>query len=132
MGIFSFFKNRKKKTTISYGDDEIVDYKYSQSEIIANKMKDNEPVKVEEISLMISDYFDIKAIEGRLHKFNPTLLKESVFLLEDVTLMVDENDSPKSVKLKLKEHVFNLDLTLIVNAKDFHEVFQPVKLTQLS
>jgi len=131
MKFFSFLFNSKKKkpdTAYTFNKEPVPKTTISQIEQIVNRMKNRELVPLKDVNLVISDYFDTKSIEGNLHKLNPTILTESVFCVESVTLVHSKDETPKTVKVVLKEHLFDLDVSVTIDIKDFHEVFKPVKL----
>lgn len=136
MNIFSFFKKRKSPNyntkTLNYTQEKLPDELPTLIDVIKDKMKRSEPTTMTEISMLISDVFDIKAIESNLHRISPHIAKESVFAIDTVTLVTNKYDVPETLKIFLKEQTFGIRMSIDIDIKDFHEVFQPVKLNQMS
>lgn len=129
---FSFFSKKKPNTTVSYNNEPIPKNAPSQSELILDKMHKGERLPVGQVNTVLSDYFDIKAVQGNVHKFNNTLMSETVFIIESITVNCNEDKVPVTATIVLKESVFNLQMSVIIDAHTFHEVFVPVELTKIT
>lgn len=131
--LFSLFnKPEQPKHTTTIDNSVVHDKELSQQDIIINKMKHRTPLTMTDINLALSDLFNIKAIDGRLHRLNKTLIEQSVFIIESVHLNSDNKDVPLSVTITLEENVFNLKMEIVIDASTFHEIFTPVKLSTIT
>lgn len=101
-------------------------------ESIIEKMRKKEGVTLPEISLVMSDLFDQRAVSFTTQKLREVILKDSIFIIDEVRLVSkDANSKPTNLQFKLKELVFNMDMEISVPAAHFHEIFRPIDLTHL-
>lgn len=125
-------KNKQPRYTTTLDNSVVPDKELTQKDIIINKMKARTPLGMTDINLTLSDLFDIKAIDGTVHRFNKTLLDQAVFIIDLVHLNTDNKDLPISMTIVLQESVFNLKMEVAIDAATFHEVFTPVELSKIT
>ena len=131
--LFSLFRKQEPpKHTTTIDNSVVTDEDLSQQDIIIEKMRNRTPLTMTDINLTLSDLFDIKAIDGTLHRLNKTLIDQAVFVIESVHLNTDNNDIPLSVTIMLQESIFNLKMEVVIDASTFHEIFTPVKLATIT
>ena len=129
--LFSFFKKKEYVSTYTNIPEPIPLPRRpkTKTQLTVERMKKNEALPLTDINLLLSDCLDIKSIEGTVHKLNPTLIKEAAFIIDHTHLVTDEKDNPVAVTITLEESVFNLKMSVVIDASTFHEAFTPVKLT---
>ena len=129
--LFSFFK--KKEYVSPYTNTlepiPLPRRPKTKTQLTVERMKKNDPLPLTDINLLLSDCLDIKSIEGTVHKLNPTLIKEAAFIIDHTHLATDEKNNPVTLTIVLTESVFNLKMSVVIDASTFHEAFTPVKLT---
>ena len=129
--LFSFFKKKEYVSPYTNTQEPIPLPRRpkTKTQLTVERMKKNDALPLTDINLLLSDCFDIKSIEGTVHKLNPTLMKEAAFIIDHTHLVTDEKDNPVAVTITLEESVFNLKMSVVIGASTFHEAFTPVKLT---
>ena len=129
--LFSFFKKKEYLSPYTNTQEPIPLPRRpkTKTQLTVERMKKNDPLPLTDINLLLSDCLDIKSIEGTVHKLNPTLIKEAAFIIDHTHLATDEKNNPVALTIVLTESVFNLKMSVVIDASTFHEAFTPVKLT---
>ena len=129
--LFSFFKKKEYVSPYTNTAEPIPLPRRpkTKTQLTVERMKKNDPLPLTDINLLLSDCFDIKSVEGTVHKLNPTLIKEAAFIIDHTHLATDEKNNPVALTIVLTESVFNLKMNVVIDASTFHEAFTPVKLT---
>lgn len=129
--LFSFFKKKEYVSQYTNVPEPIPlpGRPKTKTQLTVERMKKNEAMPLTDINLLLSDCFDIKSIEGTVHKLNPTLIREAAFVIDHTQLATDEKNNPVALTITLEESVFNLKMSVVIDASTFHEAFTPVKLT---
>ena len=140
-GIINRFKerfhgNEIKNVTTTLTDtkhDEVKNESMTSTQLIIDKMKRKENVTLNEISILMSDLFDQKAVPTNTFKLREVFVKDCLFILEEVRLVSSDNDSPpKDMVFRLKEAVYGIDMEITVTAPNFHEIFYSLDLQNLN
>ena len=129
--LFSFFKKKEYVSLYTNTQEPIPLPRRpkTKTELTVERMKKNDALPLTDINLLLSDCFDVKSIEGTVHKLNPTLIREAAFIIDHTHLATDEKNNPVALTIVLTESVFNLKMSVVIDASTFHEAFTPVKLT---
>lgn len=129
--LFSFFKKKEYVSPYTNTQEPIPLPRRpkTKTQLTVERMKKNDALPLTDINLLLSDCFDIKSIEGTVHKLNPTLIREAAFIIDHTHLATDEKNNPVALTIVLTESVFNLKMSVVIDASTFHEAFTPVKLT---
>lgn len=129
--LFSFFKKKEYVSPYTNTTEPIPLPRRpkTKTQLTVERMKKNEAMPLTDINLLLSDCFDVKSIEGTVHKLNPTLIREAAFIIDHTHLATDEKNNPVALTIVLTESVFNLKMSVVIDASTFHEAFTPVKLT---
>ena len=129
--LFSFFKKKEYVSPYTNTQEPIPLPRRpkTKTQLTVERMKKNDPLPLTDINLLLSDCFDVKSIEGTVHKLNPTLIREAAFIIDHTHLATDEKNNPVALTIVLTESVFNLKMSVVIDASTFHEAFTPVKLT---
>lgn len=116
-------------TTATEGSNAKHDLDPAISDLI-NKLKDGEQISNSQLNKLASFYFNIPPIPNSYYKFNSSIQQGMTFEIEGVDTITNEVDDIIAIKLILRELVYNIDLTMKINVKDFHEFLLPIP-TQL-
>lgn len=129
--LFSFFKKKEYVSPYTNTTEPIPLPRRpkTKTQLTVERMKKNDALPLTDINLLLSDCFDVKSIEGTVHKLNPTLIREAAFIIDHTHLATDEKNNPVALTIVLTESVFNLKMSVVIDASTFHEAFTPVKLT---
>lgn len=136
-----WFKKRSrkediKKVTTTLTDskrDEVLNVSLTDTQAIIDKMKRKENMTLQEISILMSDLFDQKAIQTTTHKFREVFVRDCLFVIEEVRLVSSsETSPPRDMVFRLKETVYGIEMEITVTASNFHEIFQSLDLTNLN
>ena len=123
--IKAFFFKEKTTTKVSTSIGETLELKKPISNPVIDKLRKSEEVSLTEISLLMSDMFDCKAIKSKYLKFHKVLVDEAMFEISHVHLLEDEGTGKSCVTLHLREVSFGINMTVQIDPKDFHDVFKP-------
>lgn len=137
----NWFKERSKKNSVKKLTTTLTDTKHGEvkqvtltdTQLVVDKMKRKENVTLNEISLLMSDLFDQKAIPTNTFKLREVFVKDCLFILDEVRLVSsDENSPPRDMVFRLKETVFGIEMEITVTAPNFHEIFYSLDLQNLN
>lgn len=124
--MFGFLKKMFKKkeegvvkvTTTS--NEEVIEKKIHPT--IA-KMRNNKDLNVTDISLLLSDIYDKKAITTKYHKLHKVLVEDAVFEINNAKLFEDDNGE-FTVWFELIESIYGIKMGIQIDPGEFHDVFK--------
>lgn len=99
---------------------------------ILKKLRKNEQIDNNDLNKVSSYYFNVREIEPGMYGASKPMFDGMCFDIIGVNTVYNPTGDIDNIYLTLKEVVHNLDLTITVSVKDFHEVFnlltfKPVK-----
>ena len=100
----------------------------SEVDLIIQKAKRQERVTPRETNLLLAERLDVKSLESTIFKLQDNLVKNALFNIESVTVIVDKDETVTDVSFKLSEICYGLNMEVTISAKDFHDTFDPFHL----
>ena len=92
------------------------------------KLRNNEEITLTDINLMLSDLYNKKALKGYTYKFHEHLIKNSIFKLDQVSVVENTSKEVIGITFSMSEETYGLMMTLTIDVKDFEDVFNYFEL----
>ncbi len=89
-------------------------------------LKKGEQINNVQLNQLAQFYFGVGAIPNSYYKFNPSFQEGMTFEIEGVDTSINEVNDIVSIHLSMKEIVYNVDITMRISVKDFHEFLSPI------
>ena len=93
---------------------------------LIHKLKHGEQINNSQLNQLASFYFNIAPIPNSYYKFNSAIQQGMTFEIEGVDTITNEVNDIVAIKLTMRELVYNVDLTMKISVKDFHEFLTPI------
>lgn len=122
-------KVKNRVTSVSTIDGKVVEPKGPKDHPVLIKMRNNEDVTRTELNLLLSDLYDVKALEDGLFKFRKTLIDEAVFDINSIKLLKDKDE--EYITLELVEKVFGLKAVMYVSPSDLRDIFDEISIRRV-
>lgn len=84
-----------------------------------------------EMNKLAQFYFNVGEIAPCNYKFNNVFLEGMSFQIEGVETETNEVKDIVKIRLSMREIVYNVDLVMKINVKDFHEFLIPIKPVEI-
>ena len=95
---------------------------------LLNKIKGGEVIDNEQLNQLSSFYFNTPTIEPLLYRLNPAMVKQGMlFNIEGVSTIMNADGDLDNILITMKEIVFNVEMTMNISVKDFHEIMEKVQ-----
>jgi len=137
MKFFQRFFNKKIKkysptTTLAFeGSDSKFNFDPDIKDII-NNINNTKDIKHNDLNKLINFYFNIKTIENCLYKLNINMIQGMSFKINNVHTIMDENNDVNDIILTLRELTYNINFSINISVKDFHETLIPIVSKKLT
>lgn len=95
---------------------------------LIHKLKHGEHITNPQLNQLVSFYFNVNYIPNSYYKFNAAIQQGMTFEIEGVDTITNEVDDIVEIKLTMREVVYNVDLTMKISVKDFHEFLKPISV----
>ena len=93
---------------------------------LIDRLKQGEQINNSQLNQLAAFYFNVAMIPNSYYKFNPAIQEGMTFEIEGVDTSTNEVNDIVSIHLTMKEVVYNVDLTMRISVKDFHEFLSPI------
>lgn len=100
--------------------------------LLIDRLQKGDIIDNTEMNKLSQFYFNTKMIPGVCHKFNTTLLEGMAFEIISVETETNEVNDVVNIRLTMREIIYNVDLTIRISVKDFHEFLIPIDPVELS
>lgn len=98
---------------------------------IVSKFRQSNTISHDELNKVISYYFNVPYIEPGVYSFNPAIINGMSVRITDVKTAYDDSLEIENMFVQLEDIVYGYDMVLIVNVKEFHELFTRLPLEKL-
>lgn len=99
---------------------------------LIDRLMKGEIINNSELNKLAQFYFNVKEIPGVCHKFNTTLLEGMTFDIVGVETETNEVNDIVNIRLTMREVIYNIDLSMKISVKDFHEFMTPINPVEIS
>ena len=102
---------------------------------IANILRESSAkhhINSEDFNKIIDFYFNVKPISNSLYVPNKSMFSGMCFEIEDVESTYNKEGDLTNLHLVLREKSLGNDITMKISVKDFHEVFNLLKVKSLN
>lgn len=93
---------------------------------LVDLLKKGEQISNTQLNQLAQFYFNVGNIPNSYYKFNHAIQQGMTFQIEGVDTCTNEVNDIVSIHLSMREIVYNVDLTLKISVKDFHEFLSPI------
>lgn len=93
---------------------------------LINKLKHGEQISNSQLNQLSAFYFNVGPIPNAYYKFNLAIQQGMTFEIEGVDTITNEVNDVVEIKLTMRELVYNVDLTMKISVRDFHEFLTPI------
>lgn len=93
---------------------------------LVKKLKNGEQITNSQLNQLSAFYFNVGNIPNAYYKFNSAIQQGMTFEIEGVDTISNEVNDIVAIRLTMRELVYNVDLTMKINVKDFHEFLTPI------
>jgi len=93
---------------------------------LVSQLKQGKQINHSQLNQLASFYFNIAPIENSYYKFNSSIQQGMAFGIDGVDTVTNDVGDIVTIKLSMKELVYNIDLTIKISVEDFHEFLLPV------
>ena len=84
-----------------------------------------------EMNKLVQFYFNTGQIAPCNYKFNNSFIEGMTFQIDGVETETNEVKDIVNIRLSMREIVYNVDLVMRINVKDFHEFLVPIKPVEI-
>lgn len=128
--IFSRKKKIKKfsstTTDATIGSNSKLDLNPEIKEIV-NIVHKADNINNSQLNKLMAFYFNKPPIEHHLYKLNKAFSDSMCFELDAVNTIFDKEKDVENIVLNMKEVTYNIELSLRISVRDFHEILKPLE-----
>lgn len=95
---------------------------------LVGKLKHGEQISNSQLNQLAAFYFNVGNIPNAYYKFNTAIQEGMTFQIEGVDTITNEVNDVVAINLTMRELVYNVDLTMKISVKDFHEFLSPISV----
>lgn len=95
---------------------------------LVNRLKHGEQISNSQLNQLAAFYFNVGPIPNAYYKFHTAIQQGMTFEIEGVDTITNEVNDVVAIKLTMREIVYNIDLTMKISIKDFHEFLAPISV----
>lgn len=129
--LFKKENNKTVSTTVTSEPLEVSNPYLSETDIVVEKAKKMQDITLREINILLAERLDTQSLGSNLVKFQESILKDAVFIIESATVRLDKDKNPVEVLFVLKDLTYNLNISITASNRDFHDIFKPFHMTPI-
>lgn len=129
--LFKKENNKTVSTTVTTESLEVSNPHLSEADIVVEKAKKMQDITLREINILLAERLDTQSLGSNLVKFQESILKDAVFIIESATVRLDKDKNPVEVLFVLKDLTYNLNISITASNRDFHDIFKPFHMTPI-
>lgn len=93
---------------------------------LVHQLKNGKQIDNSQLNQLSSFYFDTPPIVNTYYKFNPAMQPGMVFEITCIDTITNEVNDVVIIKLTMHELIYNIDLTIKIDIREFHEFLVPI------
>lgn len=99
---------------------------------LIDRLMKGDRINNSEMNKLAQFYFNIDEISPTNYKFNNVFTEGMTFQIDGVETETNEVKDIVSIRLSMREIVYDIDLVMKINVKDFHEFLSPIKPVEIN